>query len=1050
VEFNSRFNPFPGLRSFEEDEDYLFFGREEQTDELLKKLGNTHFLAVIGSSGSGKSSLVKSGLLPYLHSGYMAKAGSSWRVALTRPGNDPVGNVARALAGNSILYDDIDESNQTMYSSIIESTLRRSTLGLAEAVKQSNLSSHENLLVVIDQFEELFRFNRYEKKNQEGKRDSLHFISLLLNASQQRDVPIYVVFTMRSDFLGECTQFRGLPEAINQGQYLIPRMTREERKSAISGPVAVGGASMAPRLLTRLLNDVGDNPDQLPILQHSLMRTWDHWKETSSTEEPIDLQHYKAIGTMEKSLSLHAEEAYSELKTDKEKKLCETLFKSLTDKGANGQGIRRPCKMSEICAISNADISEIIPIIETFRKPSISFLMPPANVKLNENSIIDISHESLMRVWTRLIGWVEEETQSAEIYLRLSEAAALYHEGKSDLWTGPELQLTLNWKGETKLNDIWANRYDPSYERAFLFLDYSKDAYQTTLEQKEKRRKAVLKRTRLFAAILGIAFLISILFLIFAVDQHQKARQSAEVAVEQKNIAEQEEGKATEMQKLAEESQIEAVAAKEEAVKEKDNAVKQRKLAEFLRIVADDAKDKALNAKIEADILRGKAEEAKIIAEALRIEADSQKNEAVVQKELAVQRKIEADIAKEKAERLRLLEIGHSLAIQTLRIEKSEHSELTSLLALTSYNFNKNYNGDVNDADVFNALYFAAENKDEDLFDKHQDAVRVLTYSPDGKQFASGGDDGKVMLWNSDNPKKQIQVFNVPGDGYKNIRTLNFAADRLIASTAGGALLAWDKNGQNKVPLVISELGSSIKSISINQENGTIAAGNDEGEILIWKNGDLLNPADTIVRLGEKLNTIEFVPEKNELAITLEKSGLVFIDMKGNTTREIYANGKQFYSLGFSNNGKWLAVGTIGGNILLWDYENDLSAFKELNAHNSGISAFAFKPDSKVLASSGRDQSIKLWDLDHLDNQPRTLMGHEKWIWDIDFSPDGNTVISGGSDNDIRKWLVNIELLSEKLEEKLCRKLGRNFTQEEWDKYIGEDVKYEKTCSDKN
>ena len=200
-----------------------------------------------------------------------------------------------------------------MYSSIIESTLRRSTLGLAEAVKQSNLSSHENLLVVIDQFEELFRFNRYEKRSRDGKRDSLHFISLLLNASQQRNVPIYVVFTMRSDFLGECTQFRGLPEAINEGQYLIPRMTREERKAAITGPVAVGGATITPRLVTRLLNDVGDNPDQLPILQHALMRTWDHWLEEGSHDEVIDLEHYEAIGTMKKSLSLHAEEAYESL-----------------------------------------------------------------------------------------------------------------------------------------------------------------------------------------------------------------------------------------------------------------------------------------------------------------------------------------------------------------------------------------------------------------------------------------------------------------------------------------------------------------------------------------------------------------------------------------------------------------------------------------------------------------------------------------------------------------------------------------------------------------
>jgi WD40 repeat protein len=749
---------------------------------------------------------------------------------------------------------------------------------------------------------------------------------------------------------------------------------------------------------------------------------------------------------MQKSMSLHAEEAFNELKSDKEKKLCEVLFKALTDKGASGQGIRRPCKLSEISDIAGVGFEELIPIIEIFRKPGISFLMPPSNVPLNENSIIDISHESLMRVWTRLIEWVEEETQSAEIYLRLSEAAALYHEGKTDLWTGPELQLTLNWKEETNLNEVWANRYDPSYERAFLFLEYSAKAYQTALEQKEDRRKAVLRRTRLFAAILGVAFLISILILIYALDQQNKAKQSEEIAVLQKNIAQQEKETADLMRKRADESRVEAVNAKEEAVREKESAVQQRKRAEMLKIEADDAKNKALKAKNEADILRLKEEEAKNIAEGLKQEAEEQKLLAIAQKEIAIQSKIEADIAKEKAEKLRLLEIGHSLAIQTQRMEKNVYPDLTNLLALTAYNFNKNHGGETDDADVFNALYFAAENKEEQMFTKHEDAVRVLTYSPDGRHFASGGDDGKVILWDAQNPQEEAIIFDVPGTGYSNIRTLKFAKDKLIASTAGGALLVWDIDSENRKPLIVSELGSSIKSISVNDRDGIIAAGNDAGQILIWRNADMLNAADTIASMGERLNAIDFVPGKDELAITLEKSGLTFIDMKGNTVRQIAAKGKSFHSIGFSNDGKWLAVGTVNGNILLWRQDDLENVFKELNAHDSGISAFAFKPDNKILASSSRDGEIKLWVLDKLDNQPRTLIGHNRWIWDIDFSPDGNTVISGSSDNTVRKWLVNTESLAEKLIKRLCAKQGRNFTQEEWNKYIGEDVKYEETC----
>ena len=130
----------------------------------------------------------------------------------------------------------------------------------------------QNLLILIDQFEELFRFKNnsptIEKFNQADA-----FVKLIIEAIHQHDVPIYVVLTVRSDFLGDCAQFRGLPEAINDGQYLTPRLSREQQKSTITGPVAVGGGKIAPRLVQQLLYDVGDNPDQLPILQHALMRT---------------------------------------------------------------------------------------------------------------------------------------------------------------------------------------------------------------------------------------------------------------------------------------------------------------------------------------------------------------------------------------------------------------------------------------------------------------------------------------------------------------------------------------------------------------------------------------------------------------------------------------------------------------------------------------------------------------------------------------------------------------------------------------------------------
>ena len=204
-------NPFPGLRAFSAAESHLFFGRETATDELLRKLRTNRFIAVVGTSGSGKSSLVLAGMLPDLHGGFMASAGSSWRVAVLRPGDAPIHALAAALAAPSV-FGANDESDD-MRPAITETVLRRGALGLVEATRQARLPARENLLVLVDQFEELFRFKQ-SGGGQGAANEAAAFVKLLLEAVRQDELPIYVVLTMRSEYLGDCTQFRDLPEAI--------------------------------------------------------------------------------------------------------------------------------------------------------------------------------------------------------------------------------------------------------------------------------------------------------------------------------------------------------------------------------------------------------------------------------------------------------------------------------------------------------------------------------------------------------------------------------------------------------------------------------------------------------------------------------------------------------------------------------------------------------------------------------------------------------------------------------------------------------------------
>ena len=576
-------NPFLGLRFFDTDDATLFFGRDGQSDALLRILEERRFVAVVGSSGSGKSSLVKAGLVPALYSGMMRQA-TDWRIAYCRPGNDPIGNLAWAL--NHPESESTWAHDDGMQSMFTEVTLRRSSLGLAEYARSLARGRGENLLVIVDQFEELFRY-RHARRGTDD--DAAAFTKLLLEAAHQHESSVYVVLTMRSDFLGDCAQFYGLIEAINDGQFLIPRMTRDDRQMTISGPVAMAGGTITPRLVNRLLNDIGDSPDQLPIIQHALMRTWDYSKQREQ-DAPLDLSDYEAIGGMHEALSLHADEAYSEL-SENGRRVAEKIFKALTEKDERNYMWRRPAPLRELCEVAESSSDEVVAAIETFRQAGRSFLMPPPPFTLNDETIVDISHESLIRNWPRLRKWVEDEARAANMYRRLAESAKLYREGRAGLFRNPELQLALQWYESQKPNQAWASRYHPEFKPAIDFLNTSharRDAEieeQARKQEEERRRQtaqleqaqALVKYQELAAkrlrALIGLAavVLVSIVTTIFAAtswknavnarNDTENARAEVQRALEAARVSEE---KAIVAQQRAEEDRKIAKDAKEQ------------------------------------------------------------------------------------------------------------------------------------------------------------------------------------------------------------------------------------------------------------------------------------------------------------------------------------------------------------------------------------------------------------------------------------------------------------------------------------------------------
>lgn len=478
-------NPFPGLRPFRRDEADLFFGRDAQCDEMVRRLARRRFLAVVGTSGSGKSSLVRAGLLPALDGGFMAEAGSHWRMAILQPQDDPIGGLARAIVDTGALAP--LGMAAPAAASVVETTLRRSGLGLVEAARLARLAPHESWLVVVDQFEELFRFAGLAKDQRDAD-DAPAFVKLLLEAAHQRDVPLYVVITMRSDFLGDCSRFRELPEAISDSQYLVPRLNRDELRAVVTGPVGVRGGRIAAGLVQRLLNEVGDDPDQLPVLQHALMRTWSHWSRRSPEMSAADLD---AVGGMDEALSRHADEAYAALIDHADRAIAARLFKCLCELEPSQREVRRPTRLGVIAAVAHVEVDDVVRVVDVFRAPGRAFLMPPHGVALGADDPVDIAHESLIRQWQRLRTWVQEEAESAAVYEDIVDAARRYpHQG--GLWAGPDLARGLAWQAQEQPSPAWADRYGPGLTDALAFLRQSATAEDTRARTEQARLDAEL------------------------------------------------------------------------------------------------------------------------------------------------------------------------------------------------------------------------------------------------------------------------------------------------------------------------------------------------------------------------------------------------------------------------------------------------------------------------------------------------------------------------------------------------------------------------------
>ena len=584
--------PYTGLRSFTEEESLYFKGREDDIDRATEQLQRNKFLMLTGASGDGKSSLIYAGIIPNARAGFLKSKYTQWCVADFRPERTPFYNLCKAIAGQLDISNPFTVQTELNhgFSAIIDlyknSKRHLDTQSIAwqladDAGKAALKREAANLIILVDQFEEFFT-NPENYHNGSPSRDANLVLNLLLETARialEEDLPVYVVFTMRSDYIGQCAAFRGLPENIGFSQFFVPRLNRTQLQQVIEEPATLSGNRISRRLTERLIHDLTEGVDQLPILQHALNQIW---HAADNGKEELDLIHYAMVGGMsvnelpdekiagfkkwfeelppeikacyhepnlQNVLDTHTNKLYERAevyyaeKTGKTisdkaaKAIIKTAFICLT-KIDQSRAVRNRMTLKEITNIlGNPEYGtkEVGAVLDIFREPGNTFIRPfifddLKSQTLDENDVLDITHESLIRNWAYLEQWAKEEYDNYAISLDFEQQLKRWVDSdKSNsflLSIGP-LTYFENWFKTAKPNAHWIARYLPEETESDKKLSNAKlvlgNAQQFLIKS---ARKYTITRTIMRYGpkrIAGVIALIAVLVLsAFAVNEYFK------------------------------------------------------------------------------------------------------------------------------------------------------------------------------------------------------------------------------------------------------------------------------------------------------------------------------------------------------------------------------------------------------------------------------------------------------------------------------------------------------------------------------------------------
>ena len=439
--------PYLGLRAFREEDAAFFFGREAVTERLIGAVERTPFQAVVGPSGSGKSSVVQAGLIPALRKGAVTGSGT-WEFAVFRPGKNPLKQLAAPLV--SLLEPEMDEVTRLAKVGELADYLKESRVSLADATGRilRKQPGAERLVLVADQFEELFTY-----KESEPEREI--FLSYLLEAAEEWDGPLVVILTLRADFYSHCLKVRPLADRLEGRLVNIGPMTEEELRHAVEEPAGSVGVRFEAGLVERILEDVRGEPGALPLLEFALTELWNRRRGGMLTHKA-----YKNIGQVQGAIAQRAETEYGRLKLE-EQEIARRVFVQLVRPAEEGtKDTRRRAGLLEI-PLAGTDPEAVHQVVKSLADAR---LVVTGREETSGEETMEVAHEALIQGWRRFQRWMDEDRAFRTWQERIRAAIRVWEEKGRDegaLLRGALLAEAEEW-AETHAADL------NSLEREFV------------------------------------------------------------------------------------------------------------------------------------------------------------------------------------------------------------------------------------------------------------------------------------------------------------------------------------------------------------------------------------------------------------------------------------------------------------------------------------------------------------------------------------------------------------------------------------------------------